>query len=353
MQIALIGWQGSGKSTLFKALTGKDAPFGEQAYPGQTDVPDDRLDKLHEIYPPAKKIYARMDYLDIAGVAHSDEKSGFKRSMINHLQGANVLAPVIGVFHMGEAPAADLAETVMEELADIESEMLLSDLQTAENVAERIKTNKSRSIKIDPIEETAIEKVLEALNEEKPLREIEFLDIEELKIRSYGFLSQKALLVVVNRGEDQNEEELHAALADKVPGINRRLEVMDASIEAEIAGLEEDDRELFLEDLGIERPASQRVMRAGFDMLGLISFFTVGDDEVRAWPIPQGMPSVQAAGTIHSDLERGYIRAEVVASSDLLDLGSLHACKEKGVLRLEGKEYIVKDGDVMHIRFAV
>jgi len=353
MQIALIGWQSGGKSTLFTALTGQQASIGEEAHLGTAKVPDKRLDDLHGIYPPAKKINARVDYLDVAGLAANQKQSGLKRSLVNHLQGANVLANVIGIFQLGAESSEDLAEEILSQVNDLEAELLLSDLQIAENRMEKMNASKNRGVKPDPIEYQTIEKVLDALNEEKALRLVEFSNNEEKLIRSYGFLSQKALLTIVNHGEDQNGPELEKLLLDKITGEQKLLEVLNASLEAEIAVLDEEDREMFLEEMGIETPASDRVINAGFNILGLIRFFTVGDDEVRAWPIKRETIAVDAAGEIHTDLSRGFIRAEVVHSDDLLRLGTLSKCRDEGLLRLEGKQYIVKDGDIMHIRFAV
>jgi ribosome-binding ATPase YchF (GTP1/OBG family) len=159
-------------------------------------------------------------------------------------------------------------------------------------------------------------------------------------------------LIAINHGEDQNGADLTDRVADLAEE-KRRIEALNCSLEAEIAALEEEDRAVFLKEMGITTPASDRVIRAGFDLLGMIRFFTVGDDEVRAWPIPKDMVAVDAAGEIHSDLSRGFIRAEVVPSDNLLEKGSLSACRDAGLLRLEGKQYIVQDGDVMHIRFNI
>ena len=352
MRIALIGWQGGGKSTLFTACTGAQPAIGEEAHPGAVRVPDPVLDSLHELYPPAKKVNARVDYLDIAGLTPSQKKSGFKRSLINHLQGANVLAAVIGTFQLTGKSPDELAASIRSDVVDLETEMLLSDMQIAESRMEKIKQSRQRGQKVDPIEEKAIEKALDALNEEKPLRDVEFSNDEEKVLRTYSFLTQKALLIAINHSEEQNGEELAKSVAD-LAAAKIRIEALNCSLEAEIAVLEEEDRAAFLEEMGITSPASDRVIRAGFDLLGMIRFFTVGDDEVRAWPIPREMIAVDAAGEIHTDLSRGFIRAEVVASSDLLEKGSLSACRDAGQLRLEGKQYVVQDGDVMHIRFNV
>ncbi len=352
MHIALIGWQGGGKSTLFTALTGDQPDIGSQAHPGVAEVTDATLDQLHALWPRSKKVAAKMNYLDIAGLAHTEERTGFKRSMVNHLQGATVLAAVIGTFHLGD-DKDEMLNHIRRQVEDIEAELLLSDLQTAENRAEKIKQSRQRGLKVDAIEEKAIQRCLDTLNEEKPLRELEFAPEEEKVLRTYAFLSQKPILIVINHGEHQDGAVLRDALADTLNGIKRRLEVLNAELEAEIAQLEPEDRGDFLADLGVDEPASLRVIRLGFELLGLIRFFTVGDDECRSWPITSGLPAVEAAGEIHSDLQRGFIRAEVVPSTTLLELGSMSACKDKGLLRLEGKTYIVQDGDIMHIRFAV
>ena len=353
MQIALIGWQSGGKSTLFKALTGLDSPFGEEAHPGIARVPDSVLDQLHELHPTSKKVNARVDYLDVAGLAASEKRSGFKRSLINHLQGANVLATVIGTYQHGAMPPQDLSEDVIQQVEDLETEMLLSDLQVMENRLEKIEASKHRGQKADPIDIQAVEKANAALNEEKALRTVDFSDEESKALRPYGLLTMKPLMILVNHGDDQDGEEIAKAIAEPLSGTARTIGVLNAQIEAEIASLEEEDRGPFLEELGLESPASDRVINASFSLLGLIRFFTVGDDECRAWPIPVGIDAQHAAGEIHSDLERGFIRAEVVPSAELLRLKTLAACRDNGLLRLEGKQYVVKDGDVMHIRFAV
>ncbi len=353
MRIALIGWQSSGKSSLFKALTGTEPPYGEEAYQGMAEVPDSVLDNLHRLYPPAKKIAARIEYLDVAGLAHGDERSGFKRSMINHLQSANVLAAVIGTYLESEKPLDEVKQKVLRDLEDIEAELLISDLSVAEARAEKIAQMKQRGLPVDKMEMETIQKVVDHLNTDRPLRELELRKEEEKAIRSFGFLSQKPLLVIGNADEEQDCAEMEDVLREDIQSGNRYVVVVNGQLEAEIAGLDEEDRDMFLEEMGIEQPAAFRIQQAGFTLLGLIRFFTVGDDEVRAWPIPKGTPAVEAAGTIHSDLQRGFIRAEVVPSTDLLELGSLSSCRDKGLLRLEGKTYEVVDGDVMHIRFAV
>lgn len=353
MQIALIGWQSSGKSTLFTALTGNQPSIGEEAFQGTAIVPDPILDAHHELYPPAKKVNARVDYLDVVGLAASQKQSGLKRSLVNHIQGANVLAVVIGVFQHGDVDTESIAEDIKLQLEDLETELLLSDMQIVENRIERIEHSKKRAQKVDPLDEKVMHKVQEALENETPLRLVDFAEDELKAMRSYAFLTLKPLLIIVNHSEEQDGKAIAASLEDVSSGAHRQVEVLNASIEAEIAQLEQEDRELFLEEMGIETPASDRVIRAGFNLLGLIRFFTVGDDEVRAWPIPKGMIAMDAAGTIHSDLSRGFIRAEVVHSDDLLRLKTLSACRDQGLLRLEGKQYVVTDGDVMHIRFAV
>lgn len=353
MRIALIGWQGSGKSTLFTALTGMPPAIGEEAHPGQAVVPDPTLDRLHELYPPAKKVNAKVEYLDIAGLAASQKKAGLKRSLMNHVQAANVLAVVVGVFqHQGE-DLKTVAGKARADLEDLEVELLLSDLGVAETRLEKIRQTKQRGLKVDAAEERAIEKVVEALNDETPLRDVEFGAEEDRAIRAYAFLTRKPLLIVINHAEEQDGGELAGLVSGMGEGTHRRVEVLNGSLEAEIAQLDEEDREVFLEEMGLDTPASDRVLRAGFDLLGLIRFYTVGDDEVRAWPIPEGTVAVDAAGEIHSDLARGFIRAEVVPAEDLLRLGSLARCRDEGILRLEGKQYTVQDRDVMHIRFAV
>ncbi len=353
MQIALVGWQGGGKSTLFTALTGSPASIGDEAHPGVATLPDETLDQLHDLYPPSKKINAKVTYVDVAGLSAGQKQSGIKRSLVNHLQSSNVLVPVIGIFHLIGESVEDIAGEIKSQLDDLEIEMLLSDLVIAENRIERMDADKGRSIKIDNIEYDALQKALAALNDDKPLRRVEFTESEDKTLRGMAFLTKKPLLVVINHGEGQETEAIEAAVRDDIVSDNKLLVSVNGSLEAEIAVLDEEDREMFLEEMGLTKPVSARVINASFDLLGLVRFFTVGDDECRSWPIPKDMIAVDAAGEIHSDLSRGFIRAEVVSCTNLLELGSLSACRDKGLLRLEGKNYAVQDGDIMHIRFAV
>ncbi|MDP8207431.1 MAG: DUF933 domain-containing protein [Candidatus Electryonea clarkiae] len=353
MQIALIGWQGSGKSTLYTALTGMESSIGEQAHSGIAFVPDKRLDALHTFYPSSKKIAARVDYLDIAGLAHSEEITGFKRSMINHLQGSQLLVTVIGVFHLGWDDIEGIVETILEEVKEIEDELLLSDMGIAENRIERIDANQNRGLKTNAIELDILKKILDSLNSEIPLRNLAFEAEQDKIIRTFAFLTLKPHLIVINVADDQDIEILRDALEGKLIGTKKRFDIVNAKLESEIAILDEEDRDDFLKEMKIDSPASERVIQTGFELLNLISFFTIGDDEVRAWPVPSGIKAVNAAGEIHSDLERGFIRGEIVHSNDYIELGSFSACRDKGLLRLEGKDYIVQDGEIMHVRFAV
>ncbi|MBS1261754.1 MAG: Ribosome-binding ATPase YchF [Calditrichaeota bacterium] len=353
MQIALIGWQSSGKSTLFSAVSGSAPAHGEEAHPGVALVPDQTLDRLFDLFPRTKKVNARVDYLDVVGLAPGQKRSGIKRALVNHLQGATVLAPVIGVFQHGPRDACELVEDARRQLDDLEIEMLLSDLATAEPRLAKIEAQKQRGQEIDEFERQALRRCIEWLDEERPLRTLALTGEEEKAIRGHGLLTRKPLLVTINHGEDQDGATIRARAREQLAAEQRRVIVLNAALEAEIAALDEEDRELFVTEMGIETPAADKLIRAGFDLLGLIRFFTIGDDEVRAWPIAEGADAVAAAGTIHSDLARGFIRAEVVHADDLIRLGSLSACREQGLLRLEGKTYRVADGDLLYIRFAV
>lgn len=353
MQIALIGWQSSGKSTTFQAVTGDAPSIGDEAHPGVATVPDLTLDELHKLHPTSKKVYAKVEYLDVVGLSTGQKQSGVKRSLVNHLQGATVLAPVIGLFQHGAMDAATLADDALTQVEELETEMLLSDLATAEPRLEKIEGQKKRGQKIDEQELSALRKVAERLNDEQPLRGLELTPQEEKAIRGLGFLTLKPLLVILNHGEDQDGEEIAAAVGDRLHDEFRRLVVLNAALEAEIRMLDEEDRAGFLEEMGIETPAADKVIHGGFDLLGLIRFLTVGDDECRSWPIRRGTDAVGAADSIHSDLARGFIRAEVVHCDDLLRLGSMARCRDEGVWQLEGKTYVVKDGDIVHIRSGV
>jgi len=348
----------TGKSTMFRLPTGVEpsphATPGE-AQAGVARVADPRLDRLTEMYNPKKKVAASVEYLDLAGVEKGQAATALP---LDQLRTADALAHVVRGFEDEALPHSEGEIDPARDVATMETEFILADHGIAEKRLEKLRLQVMKANKDEDKKELAvIEKCVEQLEQEIPLRNVEFDDAERLRLRGFTFLSLKPLLVAVNADESDasrlagsGEAFGLAALADRP---NVEVVAFSAKIEAEIAELSAEDASGFMADLGIEQPALDRMIRASYRLLGSMSFFTVGEDECRAWSIPRGTPARRAAGAIHSDIEKGFIRAETGAAADLLEAGSLAALREKAGLRLEGKEYEVQDGDVINFRFNV
>jgi GTP-binding protein YchF len=358
MKAGLIGLPAVGKSTLFQLLTGAPAPVaGGRPEPrvGVARVPDARVDKLAEMYRPKKKTQATIEFVDVPGVAKGE---GGALVDLPALRGVDALVHVVRAFESEVVPHPEGTVDPLRDARILELELILADLGAVERRLERLEANIKKANKADDVAERAVFlKMKEALEAERPLRELELGDEERKRLRQYSLLSEKPVVVVVNMGEEDVrgaaaylESSGLAALATR-PGF--ALCPVAAPIEAEMAQLAPEDARSFREDLGLAEPGLDRVVRAAYALLGLISFLTSGEDECRAWTIPRGTRAQQAAGAIHSDIERGFIRAEVVAFDDLVAAGSIAACRERGTLRLEGKDYLVRDGDVINFRFNV
>ena len=359
MEVGIVGLPVSGKSTLFSTLTGQSAEAGYsggkvEVHRGIVKVPDERLDKLTEIFNPRKKVPATIEYIEVGGMeSDASQGKGFDAQFLQVLKNTAALCVVIRAFENEIYPHPAGSIDVLRDFATVESEFLLSDLSIVENRVGRLEAQVKKVKDEQAIKELELLKRCQALLEnETPLRETEFSDDEELMLRGFQFLTAKPLVVVINISETDiaNESEIAKQVPEK---LNVSVITMCARAEQEISQLDEEDRVLFQEDLGIEEPALAKLIRTSYELLGLISFFTVGEDECRAWTIREGTVAQKAAGVIHSDLERGFIRAEVTHYTDFIELGSLAKCREKGVLRLEGKTYVVKDGDIMTVRFNV
>jgi ribosome-binding ATPase len=358
MKAGIIGLAAVGKSVLFQILTGAgEAPAGGRPAPrvGIARVPDRRLDVLTEMYKPRKRTPATVEYVDVPGVAKGE---GAALVDLPALRGVDALVHVVRAFESELVPHVEGSVDPLRDAKMLELELILADLGAVERRLERLEANIKKANRADDVAERALFlKMKEALEQEQPLRALPLGEEDRRRLRSYSFLSEKPLLVVVNLAEDRVRA-AGAALASlgldewsRRPGV--ALCPVAATIEQEIAQLPPEDARAFLDDLGLSEPGLDRIIRKSYELLGLLSFLTTGEDECRAWTIRRGTRAQQAAGTIHSDIERGFIRAEVVAYEDLIAAGSLAACRERGTLRLEGKDYLVEDGDVINFRFAV
>ena len=344
MKVGLIGHRGAGKTTVFNMLTGLQAQVGayggkEEVHLGVIKVPDARVDKLSQIFKPKKTTYAEIRFTDFPASQSEDDLKG-NNSLVTQMREVDAMALVLRNFEPGADP--------IRQLNDLLTEMILADLTVVENRRMRLKKEKAR-----PQEEALLERCVAALESEKSLRNLEFSADEENILSGFGFLSRKPALALFNQADDKAGQSLPAAYQDELK--RRELEGLPLAgkVEMEVAQLDEGDRAAFLKEIGIQEPARERFIRASYRLMDLISFLTAGEDEVRAWTIPQGTVARKAAGKIHSDIERGFIRAEVIAYEDFIALGSETKCKEAGKLRLEGKDYVVQDGDIIHFRFAV
>jgi GTP-binding protein YchF len=346
MKIGLVGFAGSGKTTVFNTMTGLDIPvgFGGELKLGTTRVPDARIDALSKIFSPKKTTFAEMTFCDIPG-EHGAEKKGLTGRTLQQIREQEALCLVVRDF---DNPALADAPDPLNDFEGFNAECLFADHEIVEKRLDR-----GRKEKANPIELIAFEKMLAALEAERPLRTIPNSELNRGFLKGYGLLTDKPLLVALNVSEDKAGEEMPAELAARIEEIGGAGLVLSASLEAEIAGLDADDQAAFLEDLGLSEPALGRFIQTAYGLLDLIAFFTVGPDEVRAWTIRRGTPARQAAGRIHTDLERGFIRAEVTPYEVFMEYGSEPAVKEAGKFQVEGKDYVVADGDIMHIRFNV
>ncbi len=358
MKIGIIGLANSGKTTVFNALTGQDTPTTPypttEAQPniGVVKVPDERVERLSAIYEPKKVTFATVEYIDYLGITKGDSQQN--RKVIDMIKDVDAVVHVIRAFEdeaivhpFGEIDPLRDAETV-------ELELVFSDLELVEKRLERMEKAEKRGKKQDGKERSVLLKCREALEEERPLREVDFNEDELLTLRHLQFISIKPEVMLLNLQEEDLGTEKVSALTE---GLRKRFGLpvvaLSGKIEMEIAQLSREDSEEFLKDLNIEEPAMARLISLCYDHLGLISFHTVGKDEVRAWTIRKGTTAQKAAGKIHTDIERGFIRAEVISYRDFIESGSMAHAREKGLVRLEGKTYEVRDGDIINFRFNV
>lgn len=361
MKLGIIGLPQSGKTTIFNALTGSDQPTGTMVGGGRfeartavVDVPDERIDKLSAMYNPRKTIYTKVTYVDIAGVELGG-KEGLSGPVRNELATMDGIIHVVRAFDHPNVPHPEGSVDPQRDLLAVESEFMLSDLITVENrlkrLDEELRKGGGRDNALIQREISLMERLKSALENEQPLRGLELTRDELTSLGGYGLMSLKPLLVVFNTDDEQHapDEYLPEGFAGRP---STGAVALRGQIEMEIAQLDAEDALVFLEEYGLDEPSLNRMITLSYDLLNQQSFFTVGEDEVRSWTVEIGATAPEAAGKIHTDLQKGFIRAEVMATADLLELGSESAMKSAGKLRLEGKEYIVQDGDILNIRFS-
>ena len=353
MRLGIIGLPQSGKTTVFNALTGGNVPpkmsgGRVEVNTAVVNVPDARLERLYEIYTPPSKVAARVTYADIAGMDGS--KKGISGELLNHLTQMDGLLLVLRAFESETVAHSSGSVDPTRDLASMQGELIINDMVFVERKLERLVDEKKKGgrnkLEIEK-EEAIFQRILAQLEQEKPLKELEFTADEMKLISGFGFLSLKPMLIVLNLGEGQDLGDFTDTAwgAEVIP--------LQGQLEMELAQLPADEAEMFLEEYGITEPSLNRMIRESYKLLGLISFFTEGEDEVRAWTVREGAMAPEAAGVIHTDLEKGFIRAEVVSFEDLDALGGWSHARDAGKLRVEGKTYVMKDGDVVHIRFNV
>ena len=352
MQTGIIGLPQVGKTTLFRILTKAhvDAKIGQATHVGVAKVPEPRLAELAKLYNPKKITYATVQYVDLPGV----QKERMRESLAT-LRDVDAIAHVIRVFEDPTVPHSEASIDPLRDVTNLDLELILSDHEQVSRRLERV--DKDLKKKKDPLlehEKGVLEKCKAHLEAEKPLRELELTPEERKPIGGFLFLSQRPMLYVLNLGDDEAAELDKAIEKHKLLALqgrpNTAVVAVCGRLEAELAEMEEKEAAELLASYGLKEPGLNRLIRATYDLMGLFPFFTAGEPEVRAWTIRKGSTAVKAAGEIHSDIEKGFIRAEVVRCEDLLAAGSIHSAKEKAQVRLEGKEYIVQEGDVILFR---
>ena len=366
MQVAIIGLARSGKTSVFNSLTRGEARTGGfgavEVNTGVVKVPDERLTRLTALFRPRREVPADVTYVDLPGLAGGGEGHAggdIPAEQLARLRTADAFLHVVRAFEDPSVPHPLLSVDPLRDLEQLELELTLADHGVVERRLEKLRTTGRHGTpaerEANEREEAVLDRLLPALAAGRPVRDVELTVDDEVRLRGFRLLTQKPVLVVLNVGEGDiaRAADLADGLAAGLGHAHTQVLALSARIEMEIGQLEPDEAEAFRADLGLEGSSLERVIRASYSLLGLISFFTAGPDETRAWTVPRGASAVDAAGAIHSDLARGFIRAEVVGWQELLELGSLAEARRHGRLRSEGKTYQVQDGDVIEILFNV
>lgn len=367
VRLVIVGLPKSGKTTVFNALThaeAKTSAYGASAEDepnlATIKVPDERLDRLSALFKPKRTIPADVQYVDVAGLAKGVSEKGIGGALLGHLAQANALVHVVRAFDDPNVPHPEESVDALRDIETLQLEFTFNDLGQIEKRLVRLESQipKVRGAEREQYEreQAALFALRGALEAGTPIRDVALDPDDERLLRGFGFLTGKPLLVLLNVGEEQMGDEAGALVRQAEERFARPGVAFDAvagQIEMEIGQLDPDDARVFMEEMDITESSLDRIIRRSYALLGLISFFTVGPDECRAWTIPRGTMAQQAAGAIHSDIERGFIRAEVVAYDAMIAAGSMAEAKKAGTHRLEGKQYIVQDGDIIEFLFNI
>lgn len=366
MQVGIVGLPLSGKTTVFKALThGRGEKTGQAA--GRLEpnvavikVPDKRIDALVQIFKPKKIVPADIQFIDVVGLQKGSVRApGLESQILSHIAKVEALLHVVRAFEDERVPHPDGSVDPIRDVEALDLELAFWDLGIIEKRLERIAASMT---KVKATERAAYEteaalltRLKEGLEGGHPIRDLELTDEESKLLRGFQFITAKPVLILLNVGEDQLSQpgKLTAEVEDRLPHRNTKMMELSAKLEAELAELEDEEAHEFMEAMGLTERGADRVIKACYDLLGLISFFTGSEDEVHAWTIRRGETAVEAAGAVHTDIARGFIRAEVVSYDDLVKAGSLPEARRQGKLRIEGRTYAIQDGDLAHYLFSI